>query len=96
MSFTLLGILNSQAAGLSGLYVVAGSSGTITTSPDGVNWTSRTSGFGSDIIRGVIFGDGLYVAVGNLGKMTTSPDGVTWTSRTSGFGTTTINGAAFG
>jgi len=73
-----------------GLYVAGGSSGTLTTSPDGTTWTTRTSGFGSDAIYGVTYGDGLYVAVGNSGTLTTSPDGTTWTTRTSGFGSDTI------
>ena len=63
---------------------------------NGVDWTARTSGFGSTRILGVTYGDGLYVAVGNDGKLTTSPDGTTWTARTSGFGTTTIRGVTFG
>jgi hypothetical protein len=44
----------------------------MTTSPDGITWTSRTSGFGSAGIRGVTFGNGLYVAVGQTGTMTTN------------------------
>jgi len=79
-----------------GLYVAVGSSGTLTTSPDGITWTTRTSGFGSTQIFGVTHGDGLYVAVGSSGVLTTSPDGITWTSRTSGFGTTSILGVTYG
>jgi len=63
---------------------------------NGVDWTTRTSGFGSTTIYGVTYGDGLYVAVGNDGKLTTSPDGTTWTTRTSGFGSTTIRGVTYG
>ena len=85
MSFILLGILNSQADGGSALYVAVGDSGTLTTSPDGITWTTRTSGFGSGVIQDVTYGDGLYVIVGDLGKLSTSTDGITWTSRTSGF-----------
>jgi len=62
---------------------------------NGVDWTTRTSGFTS-YIRGVTYGDGLYVAVGDSGKLTTSPDGTTWTTRTSGFGTTRIWGVTYG
>ena len=92
----LLGILNSQAAGgLTALYVAGGSLGTLTTSPDGITWTTRTSGFGDTRIYGVAHGDGLYVAGGSDGTMTTSPDGTTWTTRTSGFGTTGINGVTY-
>ena len=47
-------------------------SGKLTTSTDGTTWTTRTSGFGTTLIRGVTYGDGLYVAVGDSGKLTTS------------------------
>jgi len=60
------------------------------------NGTSRTSGFGSTIIRGAAYGDSLYVAVGSAGTITTSTDGVSWTSRTSGFGASIIWGVGFG
>jgi len=63
---------------------------------NGVDWTTRTSGFGSTNIYGVTYGDGLYVAVGRDGKLTTSTDGITWTTRTSGFGSTTISGVTYG
>ena len=33
--------------------VAVGDSGTLTTSPDGTTWTSRTSGFGTGSINGV-------------------------------------------
>jgi len=63
---------------------------------NGVDWTTRTSGFGTTLITGVTHGDGLYVAVGYDGKLTTSPDGTTWTTRTSGFGSTDIYGVTYG
>ena len=88
---TILGVTYGD-----GLYVAVGSSGTLTTSPDGTTWTTRTSGFGTTNIRGVTYGDGLYVAVGSSGTLTTSPDGTTWTTRTSGFGTNTILGVTYG
>jgi len=62
----------------------------------GITWTTRTSGFGSNDISSVTYGDGLYVAVGESGTLTTSTDGTTWTSRTSGFGTTYISGVTYG
>jgi len=68
----------------------------IVTPEGGTTWTTRTSGFGTDYINGVTYGDGLYVAVGDSGKLTTSPDGTTWTTRTSGFGTTPIRGVGYG
>ena len=36
------------------------------------DWTTRTSGFGTDAIYGVTHGNGLYVAVGYSGTLTTS------------------------
>jgi len=63
---------------------------------NGVDWTTRTSGFGTTTIYGVTYGDGLYVAVGSSGTLTTSTDGTTWTTRTSGFGATIIYGVTYG
>ena len=55
------------------------------TSPDGINWTVRTSASNNSWI-GVTYGNGLFVAVANTGtgnRVMTSPDGITWTPRTS-------------
>jgi len=62
-------------------------SGTILTSPDGVNWTSRDSGTPNPLAA-VAYGNGLFVAVGSGelvvgGTILTSPDGVTWTGQPS-------------
>jgi uncharacterized repeat protein (TIGR02543 family) len=51
--------------------------------PDGVKWTSRTSGNLNGLIS-VVWANNQFVVVGNSGTILTSPDGVTWTSRTSG------------
>jgi hypothetical protein len=48
-----------------GLFVAVGKGGTILTSPDGVNWTARTSGTRNDLY-GVTYGNGTFVAVGDL------------------------------
>lgn len=79
-----------------GLWVVAGLTGGLATSPDGVTWTVRTSGTASTL-SAVTWADtlGLFVAVGNSGVLLTSPDGITWTSRTSGFGATNIANVAW-
>jgi hypothetical protein len=74
----------------SDLYVVYGSAGKLYTSPDGITWTSRTSGFGSTTIFKVIYANSLWVAVGNNGTITTSTDGITWTARTSNMSTNAI------
>lgn len=73
------------------LWCIVGSSGKISTSPDGSTWTSRTSGT-SSLLYDVCWSESLtlFVAVGASGTLLTSPDGITWTSRTSGFSTTTI------
>ncbi len=63
---------------------------------DGVTWTAQTSGFGSDDIYTVAYGDGLWIAAGPGGELATSPDGVTWTAQTSGFGSNAINAVAYG
>jgi gliding motility-associated-like protein len=55
------------------------------TSPDGINWTSRTSA-ADNRWYGVTYGNGLFVAVSDNGtgnRVMTSPDGINWTARTS-------------
>jgi len=59
-------------------------------------WASQTSGFGSDTIRSVGFGDGLYLAGGGSPVLTTSPDGTNWTLRTSGIASGSIYALGFG
>lgn len=70
--------------------VAAGDAGALSTSTDGVAWTSRTSGFGADAIRGVAYSSSLalWVSVGDNGKLYTSPTATTWTAGTSGVVTT--------
>ena len=74
----------------SNLYVAAGGNGLLSTSTDGITWTARTSGFGSNSINKVAYGNGLWVAVGDAGLITTSTDGITWTARTANFSTNNI------
>ena len=71
-----------------GLYVAVAGSGTgnrVMTSPDGINWTARSSA--ADLSwRSVSYGNGLFVAVAITGtgnRVMTSPDGINWTIRTS-------------
>ena len=62
----------------------SGTGNRVMTSPDGINWTLRTSA-ADNAWRSVAYGNGLWVAVSNSGKenrVMTSPDGITWTSRT--------------
>src|SRR5690606_30949482 len=63
-------------------YVTVGGNGEIFTSPDGISWTSRTSGT-VEFLYDVVY-SGQFIAVGSGGTILTSPDGITWTSRTSG------------
>jgi hypothetical protein len=66
--------LNSVTYG-NGLFVAVGGSpdsSTILTSPDGVNWTARTSPT-SKSLNGVTYGNGTFVAVGIYGTILTSP-----------------------
>ncbi len=58
----------------------------VITSPDGVNWTTRTAP--SQQWRGIAWSPklGLFAAVASSGtgnRVMTSPDGITWTNRTS-------------
>jgi hypothetical protein len=66
-----------------GLFVaVGGDSGPhayVYTSPDGLNWTSRTPG-STKIWNGVAYGNGVYVAVSTTGESMTSADAFAWTS----------------
>lgn len=77
-----------------GQFVVAGGSGKLETSPDGVTWTARTSGFGVLSVMGVTYSAALdlWVICGPGGSISTSPDAITWTARTSGFGVYTVAG----
>ncbi|BFT69536.1 S-layer homology domain-containing protein [Paenibacillus sp. P36] len=65
-----------------GMYVAVGTSGTILTSSDGVNWMPRKSGI-TNALYGVSYFNGTYVAVGAAGIILTSSDGVSWMPRTS-------------
>jgi len=53
------------------------------TSPDGINWTSRSAS--SINWKSVTYGNGLFVAVSSTtttARVMTSSDGITWTNRT--------------
>ena len=81
--------------GGAGLWVAAGASGRLATSPDGATWTQQTSSFGTYDIGAVAHDGTQWVAAGASGKLATSPDGATWTPQTSSFGTTTIRAVAY-
>jgi hypothetical protein len=71
------------------LFVAVGTRGGISTSPDGITWTARSScGFGClDDLLSVAWSGSGFAAVGEIGMVFTSPDGITWTSRSTPLGT---------
>jgi len=50
----------------------------IVTSPDGINWTSRTSGVAGGLVD-ITWGGSQFVAIDINGSSATSPDGINWT-----------------
>lgn len=66
-----------------GLYVCVGYGGSISSSTDGITWTTRTSGTASALYS-VAYGNGLFLTGASGGGILTSTDAITWTSRTSG------------
>lgn len=80
-----------------GYYVVVGTNGEVSNSPDAATFTARTSGFSTTTINAVAYGDGVWIIVGNSGKLAKSTDnGSTWNIITSSFGTTNIYSVAYG
>ena len=79
------------------LFVLTASSGGIATSPDGLTWTSRTSGTTRNL-WGSAYGNGTWVIVGyssgSGGVYLTSGDGQTWTSHS--FSSANLRNVAFG
>jgi hypothetical protein len=73
----------------------SGGVGTIQTSPDGINWTVRSSGT-SDMICGVAWGNNQFVAV--EWKLHISSDAITWTDNysTNNSGQNHLDGITFG
>ncbi len=68
----------------------------IATSPNGINWTSRTP-TEAMWFQDIAYGNGLFVAVARFGTnlIMTSPDGITWTSRPTNINPT-FSGVAYG
>src|SRR5437868_14056179 len=50
-----------------GQFVAAGSSYTIATSPNGIDWILRTNGTESSVFNGVVSAKGIFVAGGRTG-----------------------------
>lgn len=76
------GVLNvfvSTAAWNGSVWVAGGQGGNLATSPDGITWTTRTSGIGGTIYS-VVWSSTLSLFVASDGtNIITSPTGVTWT-----------------
>jgi hypothetical protein len=64
-------------------FILTGDSGTVLTSPDGTNWTSRSTPTRA-FLSGVAAFPGGAVAVGARGAIITSSDGIEWSPRASG------------
>lgn len=89
-----VGIWTAQASGFgadlvlaaayngSNLYVIVGTSGKISTSPDGATWTLRANPFNgfNSFISGVIWDGTQFIAAANdtVGRVGKSADGITW------------------
>ena len=65
------------------LYVITGSKGTVLTSPNGTNWTSRVSGT-TNLLTTVTEWPGGLIAVGANGTILASSNGISWARRTVG------------
>ena len=84
-----------------GLFVLAGTisgrTSSIMTSPNGEDWTLRTTPYDSTLYD-VKYANGLFVAVGSIAatlsaRIITSPDGITWTTRYTASGATYHQGS---
>lgn len=89
-------VLNSKIS-LNGIawggnqYVIVGDSidrynkrnGRVYTSPDGINWTGRSTST-PDPLRAISWVGNQYIAVGDFGTILSSNDGFTWTDRSPG------------
>ena len=83
----------------SGLFVAVSSDGAgnqVMTSPNGIDWTLRTSAGANIDWRSVTYGNGLFVAVGHSGSVMTSSDGITWTLQTTGVVSNNWNSVTYG
>jgi len=72
-----------QGIGVFGaLYLLTGDNGTVLTSPDGTNWTKRTTPTGA-LLSSVAASPDTIVAAGDDGTIITSPDGANWSLQNS-------------
>lgn len=79
---------------LNGTFVAVGAAGTILTSSNAMQWTSRCSGTTVDLY-GAAFGNGIYVVSGANGWVYTSSNGISWESHSTG-STNALRAITFG
>lgn len=71
----------------------------IATSPDGANWTSRSSPFDGGHVRQIAWNGSAWMAVGQsatgppYSQVATSPDGITWTAHSTPLDSNVFEGA---
>lgn len=64
-----------------GKYVAVGANGYVTTSTDGVNWTTPKQIAGSSYTwNGIIYANGKFVVCGQYSYIAVSTDGTNWTT----------------
>lgn len=74
-----------------GLYVAAGdAAGNVSTSPDGITWTSRTGNLGANSPSEYAYFNSLHILTAAGGMLSSSPTGVTWTAQTANCGSGSI------
>jgi alpha-tubulin suppressor-like RCC1 family protein len=78
-----------------GLFVSVGAGGQIRTSPDGVTWTSRTSG-STAFLDAITYSNGRFMVAASNGIHLTSTDGITWTTVSGGATDMAWGGIAYG
>jgi len=78
-AFTGSSLPQSVAVNGAGLLVAVGTGGVISTSADGITWTTRTSGVTVLLTHVIWMGSQFYV-VGQSGVILRSTDGITWNS----------------
>ena len=64
-----------------GKYVTVGDNGYITSSTDGINWSTPKQ-VGTNNWNAIVYGSGRYMVVGDGGYVTSSVDGINWASPT--------------
>src|SRR2546423_1686092 len=79
-----------------GQFIAVGSSYTILTSEDGIDWMVRTNGTETSVFNAIASGNGIFVAGGQSGAFRVlSSDCVTWSNAQATVGIETINALTF-